>query len=187
MQDQDTPASVLVVDDEREVADLYAAALEDAYAVQTAYSGLEALELLVFEPDVILLDRRMPGLSGTEVLEEIRAREVDVRAAMVSGVEPDFDVVDMPFDDYLVKPVGPTDLRDLVDRLVVLDRFEEKRVELSSRRVTRNVLEHEKTEAELRASEEYAALQAEIRQLETEIDNLRSRLGDDYPPVAAMS
>ena len=181
----DTPATVLVVDDEREVADLYAASLDGEYAVQTAYSGEEALELLVFEPDVVLLDRRMPGLSGTEVLEEIRARDADVRVAMVSGVEPDFDVVEMPFDDYLVKPVGPTDLQELVERLLVLDRFEEKRVELSSKRVTRNVLEVEKTDAELEASEEYARLVEEIQRLEAEIDRLKSRLGDRYPQVAA--
>ncbi|ESS07881.1 MAG: response regulator containing CheY-like receiver, AAA-type ATPase, and DNA-binding domain protein [uncultured archaeon A07HN63] len=56
----DTP-TVLVVDDESDVADLYAYRLEDAFSVRTAYSGEEAIETVDETVDVILLDRRMAG------------------------------------------------------------------------------------------------------------------------------
>ncbi|TKX52052.1 response regulator, partial [Halorubrum sp. SS7] len=61
------PPLVLVVEDEPDLADLYAAWLGDEYRVRTAYGGREALDQLDEtddEVDAILLDRRMPGLSG---------------------------------------------------------------------------------------------------------------------------
>jgi len=102
------PPLVLVVEDEPDLADLYAAWLGDEYRVRTAYGGQEALDELDEaddEVDAILLDRRMPGLSGDEVLAAVRERGIDCRVAMVTAVEPDFDILKMGFDDYLVKPV----------------------------------------------------------------------------------
>jgi DNA-binding response OmpR family regulator len=54
---------------------------------------------------VVLLDRRMPHVSGDEVLATIRERALDSRVGMVTGVTPEIHVLDMAFDDYLVKPV----------------------------------------------------------------------------------
>ncbi len=69
-----TNQTVLVVDDEQGLADLYANWLEDRYTVHTSYNGTDALETLSQEIDVVLLDRRMPDMSGDEVLTEIRNR-----------------------------------------------------------------------------------------------------------------
>jgi DNA-binding response OmpR family regulator len=184
MPDQDTPPKVLVVDDEAEVANVYASVLEEEYAVRTAHSGEEALEQLEFEPDVVLLDRRMPDMSGEEVLERMQAHTIDSRVAMVTAVEPDFDVIEMPFDDYLVKPVDTAELRGTVEELLLLDRLHEKQVELGSKQVTRNVLEVEKTDDELASSEEYAELLARIEALEREIDSILTRIGDHHPEEA---
>ncbi|MFB6096754.1 MAG: response regulator [Haloferacaceae archaeon] len=112
----DGDPTVLVVDDEPALAELYAEWLRD-YDVLVADGGERALEL-VDEADVVLLDREMPGLGGDEVLERIRAREVSCQVAMVTGVKPDLDVVDLPFDAYLVKPVSGDDLRNTVERLL---------------------------------------------------------------------
>ena len=65
-------ATVLVVDDEEAVADAYTAQLEGEYETRTAYSGKEALETVDDGVDIVLLDRRMPGRSGDEVLERDR-------------------------------------------------------------------------------------------------------------------
>jgi CheY-like chemotaxis protein len=62
---------VLIVEDEQAVADLYARFLEPTYGVHTAYNGTDTLEKMSDEVDIVLLDRRMPGLSGEEVLEAI--------------------------------------------------------------------------------------------------------------------
>lgn len=61
-------ATVLIVEDEQPLADLYAKFLESTYTVRTAYDGTEALDSMSHEVDVVLLDRRMSGLSGEEVL-----------------------------------------------------------------------------------------------------------------------
>jgi len=116
---EDAPSddlSVLVVDDEKEVADAYALRLRGVCDVETAYGGQAALDLIESSPvDVVLLDRHMPGLSGDEVLAELDARDFPGRVVMVTAVDPDFDVLDLPFDDYLCKPVDREDVRAAVD------------------------------------------------------------------------
>ena len=118
--------TVLVVDDERELADLYTEWLSDAHSVRTAYSGSEALELVDATVDVVLLDRRMPDLSGDEVLGEIDTGALDCRVVMLTAVDPGGEIVDMPFDDYLVKPVTDEVLHDAVERMRARDRHDEK-------------------------------------------------------------
>lgn len=56
----DRQATVLVVDDEKDLADVYAEHLKERYTVRTEYSGNEALEAMSPDVDVVLLDRRMP-------------------------------------------------------------------------------------------------------------------------------
>jgi len=108
---------VLMVDDERKVADAYALRLEDVADVTVAYGGEEALSAIDDRvPDVVLLDRHMPGLSGDEVLDRLREREVRTRVVMVTAVDPGLGVLDMPFDDYLSKPVERADLLAAVDQ-----------------------------------------------------------------------
>jgi DNA-binding response OmpR family regulator len=68
------PAKVMIVDDETEVVRLLEVILTRAgYSVAKAYNGKECLSLLTREnPDVILLDIMMPGMSGLEVMESLR-------------------------------------------------------------------------------------------------------------------
>lgn len=110
--------TVLMVDDEREVADAYALRLDGIADVTVAYSGGAALEAVDegLEPDVVLLDRHMPAMSGDEVLTRIRERDLDSRVVMVTAVDPGLEVIDMPFDDYLSKPVERADLLAVVDQ-----------------------------------------------------------------------
>jgi len=154
----DTP-TVLVVEDQQHLADLYTDCLTDSYDVRTAYSGEEGLELLSPAIDVVLLDRRMPVVSGNEVLAEIGERGLPCRVAMVTAVNPDFDIIEMGADDYLVKPVTREELQDL-----------------TTRKLKRNVLQVEKTKTELQESERYQQLQREIRDIEAEVDELAADL-----------
>ncbi|MFB6176845.1 MAG: response regulator transcription factor, partial [Halobaculum sp.] len=96
----DQSPTVLVVDDEQQVADAYALRLQMEYDdVRKAYGGQEALDTVDETVDVVLLDRRMPDYSGGEVLEKMRERGLDCSVIMVTAVDPDFDIVSMPFDD----------------------------------------------------------------------------------------
>jgi DNA-binding response OmpR family regulator len=170
--------TVLVVDDEETTTDVYARVLADEYAVRTAYSGEGALEQADETVDVVLLDRRMPAMSGDEILAELQHRKLDCRVAMVTAVDPDFDIVGMGFDDYVVKPLDKDDLLAVVDRLLTLDSYDEKARELSSLTVKRNVLETEKSEAQLTDSDEYDRLQDRIDELTADLEDMEAELAD---------
>ena len=113
-----TEPRVLMVDDEKKVADAYALRLKDVAEVTVAYGGDEALDTVEADdpPDVVLLDRHMPGLSGDEVLDRLREQEIRTRIIMVTAVDPDLGILEMPFDDYLSKPVDREDLHTAVDQ-----------------------------------------------------------------------
>ena len=177
MSHEDGAASVLVVDDEERAADTYANVLSAEYDTRTAYSGEEALDLAeTADFDVVLLDRRMPELTGDDVLAAIQQRAGDSRVAMVTAVTPDFDIVELGIDDYIVKPVGRENLHETVDRLLALDAYDERQRELSSLEVKRNVLELEKSAAELKESDEFARLERRIAELEAELADMAEDL-----------
>jgi DNA-binding response OmpR family regulator len=175
---------VLVVEDETDLADLYATWLDDEYRVRTAYGGREALDSLDDEVGVVLLDRRMPDLSGDEVLSAIREREIDCRVAMVTAVEPDFDIIEMGFDDYLVKPVTRDALTETVSSLLTRSAYDEGVREMFSLASKKAVLESEKGNAELEANEEYAELEDQLGALRSELDETVESVGDHDDFVA---
>jgi CheY-like chemotaxis protein len=122
----DDAATILVVDDEADVRDAFKLYLESAdHEVRTAANGGEAVVELDPEIDIILLDRRMPGMSGDEVLEHVEDWHAECHVAMVTAVDPGPDILDMAFDDYLTKPVLKEDLLSIVDRFHRFDHYKE--------------------------------------------------------------
>lgn len=108
------PASgrILIVDDEQLICELLRDFLTDeGYEVATALTGAEALEAVpTFQPDVILVDMLMPGLSGRNVLDAVRQAGVDVPVILISGdsrIEGDgfFGVITKPFDLLMIGQV----------------------------------------------------------------------------------
>lgn len=170
----DGRATVLVVDDDSETADLYAEYLDETYAVRTAYSGEEALDAVDSDVDVVLLDRRMPGLSGDDVLDTIRERGIACRVVMVTALEPDVDILALPFDDYLVKPVSRESLCDAVSRMIRRNECDAEIQEMIAIASKMATLESKLTLSELNASPEYAAL-------EDQFADMRARTGFDDP------
>jgi two-component system response regulator AdeR len=166
--------SVLIVDDEQIVAGSYSDHLTEEYDVTVTYSGEAALEEIGPEIDVVLLDRRMPGLSGDEVLRAIQDRGVDCRIVMVTAVEPDIDIVEMDFDEYLVKPVTGDQLRDVVDRMAARKSLDERIQRIFALASKLATLESKLTHEQLHESDEYAKLRREFDQL---------RDGTDLPAV----
>ncbi len=162
--------TVLVVEDEPPLIEIYARWLEGEYEVRTAQNGSEALEQIDDEVDVALLDRLMPGMSGDEVLAEIRERAPDCRVAMVTAVEPDFDIIRMGFDDYLTKPVEKEMLLETVERLLARSNYKGLEQELYSLVSKRSALQSAKSAQEISSSEEYAELESRIEELQSEID-----------------
>jgi len=160
---------VLVVDDDPDVADSYAAIASEQYDVRTAYSGEQALSKLDAAVDVVLLDRRMPDLLGEDILTAIRDRGIDCRVAMLTAVDPDVDIIDMEFDDYVVKPVTGAEILDTVDRLLRVAEYE--RVLREYYRLTRKYVALTSTNARSELAED-----PEFRELVERRNRLREQL-----------
>ena len=173
---------VLVVDDEARLADLFAAWLGADRAVETAYDGEEALAKMTDSVEVVLLDRRMPGLSGDEVLEEIREQGYDSRVVMVTAVDPDFDIIEMGFDDYLVKPVSKDELEEIVEDVRQRSDYEADIQEYYALASKKALLESEKSERELEENEEYQELAGRVDELRERVDETVSEMSshDDF-------
>jgi DNA-binding response OmpR family regulator len=180
----DSRPTVLVIDDEPDLADLYAAWLTSDYEVRTAYGGEEALGVIDDDVSVALIDRLMPDLSGDEVLERIREQGYDCRVAMVTAVEPDFDIIDMGFDDYLVKPVRREELQSAVESLLTRTTYDTQLREYFALVSKRAALEAQKSDRELAESEAYAELTEEIEGLRADLDETTSNLSADDFEVA---
>lgn len=116
--------TILIVDDDADLADTYSVWLSREFDVETAYGGVQAREQLHDGLDLVLLDRRMPGVPGDRVLADIRDRGIDCQVAMLTAVEPDTDIIEHPFDEYLVKPVTQSELRETVDELLLRQGFD---------------------------------------------------------------
>lgn len=177
------PPVVLVVEDEPDLADLYAAWLGDDYDVRTAYGGHEALEGLDEDVNIVLLDRRMPGLSGYEIVERFRERGTDARIALVTATEPDFDALDVEFDEYVVKPVSMETLQDVVADLASRIKYDDpvqKYFALASKIAT---LGANKTDEELGHNERYEELQRDLASLEAEIGEQIAELDADQTDI----
>ena len=173
----DDDPTVLVVDDDRQLADLYAAWLRGEYDVRTAYGGEEAIEAMSGAIDVALVDRLMPRIQGDEVLERIRAAdEYDCRVSIVTAVEPDFDIIEMGFDEYLIKPIRRREIEAVVGSLVTRTEYDEKLREFFALASKRAALEAEKSTYELDASEAYAELTAEFERLRCDLDRTASEM-----------
>ncbi|SFS71636.1 Response regulator receiver domain-containing protein [Halostagnicola kamekurae] len=113
----DSNGDVLVVDDDPRLADLFAAWLEPNWTVQTAYDGEQALETVDDSTEVVLLDRRMSGLSGDEVLSLLRASGYDCYVIIVSAIDPSTERLEADWDDYLVKPISKATLLEKIERV----------------------------------------------------------------------
>lgn len=178
--------TVLVVDDDPAIVDAYDLHLRGEYEVRTATNGRGALSKLDDRVDVVLLDRRMPGLQGADVLERVRERDLSCRVAMVTGVEPDVDVIEMGFDDYIRKPVSPDELRSLVESLLHRAEYDTRLQQYFSLVSKRAVLEEEGDET-IQRTEEFSSLTTRIERLRAELDGQLSQFSGAEAFVAALA
>ncbi|WFD10203.1 response regulator transcription factor [Tepidibacter hydrothermalis] len=114
---------ILVVDDEKSIADLIAYAFKkENYSVETAYNGEEALnKIKSFNPNVIIIDIMMPKMDGFEVCRKLDNRE-DLGIVMLTSKSDIVDKVlglELGADDYITKPF---DIREIIARVKSLLR-----------------------------------------------------------------
>jgi CheY-like chemotaxis protein len=113
--------SILVVDDEKNICELYRMDLEDeGYAVRIADSGKTALEMVEQDPpDLVILDIQMPGMSGIEILQTLIGRDKGIPIILntaYSHYKEDFTT--WGADAYVVKSSDTSELKREIKRLL---------------------------------------------------------------------
>jgi DNA-binding response OmpR family regulator len=181
-----TTATVLLVEDEPGVAEVFEYWLSEEYEVRWANTGEAALDALCPAVDVVLLDRMLPGMSGGEVLAAIRERDVDCRVAMVTAIDPGFDVVEMGFDEYLTKPSSREEIHETVERLLDRATLDEEFRTYYSLVARRSALEAEHSHEELIERAEYVELVERIETQEAVVDERTGDMGSDIEFVGAV-
>lgn len=108
---------ILIIDDDIHIGNIIEEALvKEGYQVSRAYSGTEALYVLsASKPDLILLDLMLPGLSGEEVLPQIKGIPVIVVSAKID-VDDKVDLLLSGAADYITKPF---EMKELLARITV--------------------------------------------------------------------
>lgn len=177
--DPDPDPVVLIVDDDPRLVKMHASWLETDYTVERAYDGEEAFRRLDDSIDIVLLDRRMPGISGEDILARIREWNLDCGVVMLSAVEPDFDIVDMGFDAYIVKPGIREEIRETVTDVLAREIHDEPLREYLALSAKESLLRAEKSSAELDASDEYDRLRTRIADLESRLDDPADAADDE--------
>lgn len=109
---------VLVVEDEPELADIFTIWLSDGFDVETVTRGEEALSLLEDGFDAIILDWRLPDVSGEEILSTIRETKVESPVAVITGADPELITVTDDVDLVLRKPIRSHELIEAIEELV---------------------------------------------------------------------
>ena len=115
--------SILIVDDELVLRESLAAWLErDGHQVETAASGEEGLERLMKKQfDIMLVDIKMEGMSGLEVLRSVKESDPDVAVVMITAygsISTAIEAMKIGAQDYLLKPFDPNELGLLIEKIV---------------------------------------------------------------------
>jgi DNA-binding NtrC family response regulator len=110
------PTKILIVDDEEDFVEMLSLRLQETgEKVTSAGNGQECLEALEkTAADVVILDIKMPGMDGIEVLKELKSRFPLVEVIMLTGhgtVETAVEGMKLGAFDYLLKPADFTDLK----------------------------------------------------------------------------
>jgi DNA-binding NtrC family response regulator len=135
---------ILIVDDDKSIRYSLKRMLESSFAILTAQNGDEALQQAKMNaPDVILMDIKMPGRTGIEVLKEIR--QIDPKSLVIlmtayGTTETAIEAMKHGAFDYIVKPFPIPQMKELVEKALSLRR-------LMKEQVTYGQMEFEKEEA----------------------------------------
>ncbi len=118
-----SPVTVLIVEDEATIADLLRFPLQMVgWETQVSGDGLEAVRVArEMRPDVVVLDRMLPGIDGVEVLRRVRALQPDIPALMLTAMDGAGDRIDglaAGADDYVTKPFTIEEVLLRLHRLV---------------------------------------------------------------------
>jgi serine phosphatase RsbU (regulator of sigma subunit) len=189
MFDKRRTKTVLVVDDTPENIDLLDGVLNQDYKIKAALNGEKALKIAGSEnpPDIILLDIMMPGMDGYEVCRRLKSevKTQDIPVIFVTSmreVEDETKGLEVGAIDYITKPISPAIVKARVKNHLELKEAREylknqnEILELRVEERTREVLDLQRVEFELRAAQEKVE-----NELNIAAQIQRSILPSDFP------
>ena len=139
-----TQERVLVIEDSFETQQLLAELVlePNGYRPLAAMDGEEGLRLALEEhPDLIVLDMQLPKMNGLEVLEALQQRNVDI-PVIFTTVRESVELVVQAFRlgarDYVIKPFGPQEMQEAIQRILVSEALRDERDQLTQQLVEAN-------------------------------------------------
>jgi len=197
-----TAGKVLVIDDERSTRDVLRSLLKNDYEVFCAESVDQGLELLRnHQPDVIVMDIRMPGKNGIAGLREIREIDTTTSVIMLTGfgaLETAQEAIRLGACDYLKKPFGTVEMSSAIERNVQRTLFERRRQqaekelkEINARLVRELANKSRQATSAGRRSAEIAhdlrspltAVMGYVQLLSADLQKSKRELGDQWEPA----
>lgn len=127
---------VLVIDDSQEIRDFVVEYIlrPKGFDVMTASDGLMGLEMAIAkEPDLMITDQQMPGMTGLEVLQKLRERNVNIPSILITGEGSEDTAVKafrLGIKDYIIKPIDAEELSESVDKALRENRLQKERDQL---------------------------------------------------------
>lgn len=175
----DNQVKILIIDDEDVVLDSCKQILKGSdYQIATAMTGMHGLELLgEYQPDLVFVDLKMPGISGTEVIERIREFDPTVVTIVITGFATVSSAVEAMKNgayDFLPKPFTPDEFRMITKR-----GLDKRRLMLETIALKREKEMLREQFAAIVSHELKAPLGAVQQNLFLLIDELSGRLSDD--------
>lgn len=188
MAGDDSPTGVvLIIEDDRDLADYFTEVLATDYTVRTAYDGFEGLVRYDEAVDVVLLDRNLPVLQGQTILSHIREHGYPCRVVMVTAVTPETDILDMGIDDYLEKPVTKDDIQETVEVMLSLSSYDKELAKLYTLSNKLAALRQAHPIEELEQDESYRTLRDRIDRQSKLVDRVYEEMDDQSFDVLLRS
>jgi DNA-binding response OmpR family regulator len=152
--------NILVIDDDESLDTITVMLEQEGFRVCSAADGRTGFEkALTIKPDLLVIDLRLPGMTGTEICKQLRGAQIQTPILVLSAVGDEVDKVlllEIGADDYVVKPFGRRELlariRALLRRTAPearkIVRFSDVEIDLERRVVLRRGEETKMTPAE---------------------------------------
>lgn len=121
------PYSILLIDDDKDFRDEFIEFFYD-YSIIEAKDGIEALKILkkINIIDLVILDVRMPGLRGTQVLKEIKKINPDLYTIILTSFSSEdiaIEALKAHADDYILKPINFIKFKEMINTLLIKNKY----------------------------------------------------------------